>query len=162
MSERVKNPRHPESYMGAAPEESGERQTVKAVAWVWAGPEFGELKLCPSCGEATLEGFTECSDCDHAPTDDSTWRDVRAAYYNSLRTPRSPEPDALAYIVTDVDENGMYPAEQRVHATREEAEAVVEKMEDLLAEHAPSHERRFAAYALVPLTQDTEGDDRGD
>lgn len=55
----------------------------RAVAWVWAGPEFGELKLCPSCGKATLEGFVECSDCGHAPSDDETWRKVRTAYYAS-------------------------------------------------------------------------------
>jgi hypothetical protein len=65
----------------------------RSVAWVWAGPEFSELKLCPTCGEATLEGFVECSDCGHAPSDDETWRKVRAAYY-AVPTAAEPEREA--------------------------------------------------------------------
>lgn len=52
----------------------------ECVAWVWAGPEYSDLKLCPKCGAGTLEGFVECSKCGHEPADDSTWREVASAY----------------------------------------------------------------------------------
>lgn len=37
-------------------------------------PGTANLKACPACGDVTLEGFTECTECGHQPADDDRWR----------------------------------------------------------------------------------------
>lgn len=43
-----------------------------------------ELKVCPRCGSTALEGEVECIACQHAPPDDTTWREDSRRFYPTI------------------------------------------------------------------------------
>lgn len=62
----------------------GVRRNGWVAAWLY-DPACAELKVCPGCGDHALEGEADCTRCGAQPADDTTWRDVRAAY-DSVRS----------------------------------------------------------------------------
>lgn len=59
------------------------RRSVRRRLKAWNHcPGYLEIKFCPRCGSAALEGEIFCLNCGHQPEDDTTWRELSQASFN--------------------------------------------------------------------------------